>query len=84
MTEEPFKNSTTDTASGMHLPKLGSNKPHQETHIKLQYYERPSCDNGCCIISGYDVFVDGKKIGETNDIEALVELLNETFNTNEK
>jgi hypothetical protein len=54
--------------------------------IELKSYERPACDNGCCIIWGYDVFVDGKKIGHTigGDAQELADLLNETFNTNDK
>jgi len=51
--------------------------------IELKSYERPACDNGCCSIWGYDVFVDGEKIGSTigEDAHELAELLNEHFNT---
>jgi hypothetical protein len=53
--------------------------------ITLKYYERPSCAEGCCYTSGYDVLVDDNKIGSIrDDAQELVELLNKTFNTKEK
>jgi len=53
--------------------------------ITLKYYERPSCTDGCCYTSGYDVFVDDNKIGSIrDDAQELVELLNEAFKTKEK
>ena len=52
--------------------------------ITLEYYNH-TCGDGCCYIYGYDVFVDGEKIGSIGeDAQDLAELLNEIFNTNEK
>lgn len=53
--------------------------------IELEAYDR-TCADGCCTTYGYDVFVDGVKIGFTTgeDATELAELLNETFNTKEK
>jgi hypothetical protein len=52
--------------------------------ITLEYYNHTYADGwwaGC----GYDVFVDGEKIGSIGeDAQELADLLNETFNTNEK
>jgi hypothetical protein len=44
------------------------------------------CGDGCCYTTGYDVWVDGKRIGFTTgeDAQELAYLLNETFKTNEK
>ena len=50
--------------------------------IELVPYEH-TCADGCCYTTGYDVFVDAKKIGFIGeDAQELAELLNETFNTN--
>ncbi len=48
--------------------------------IELVDYEH-TCDDGCCTTYGYDVYVNGEKIGSTNGYDALevVELLNKTF-----
>lgn len=53
--------------------------------IELEEYDH-TCADGCCYTYGYDVFVDGKKIGCTNgeDAQELADLLNEYFNTKEK
>ena len=52
--------------------------------ITLEYYDH-TCADGCCYTTGYDVFVDGKKIGQINDTpEELADLLNEYFKTKEK
>lgn len=53
--------------------------------IKLESYSH-TCSDGCCYTTGYDVFVDGEKIGFTTGEDAyeLVELLNDHFNTKEK
>ena len=52
--------------------------------IELQPYNH-TCGDGCCDYYGYDVFVDGKIIGRiAEDAQELAELLNKTFNTNEK
>jgi hypothetical protein len=53
--------------------------------IELVDYEH-TCGDGCCTTYGYDVYVDGKKIGNTQgyDAQELAELLNEKFNTKEK
>ena len=53
--------------------------------IELEAYDH-TCTDGCCYTTGYDVFVDGEKIGHTigEDAQELVYLLNETFNTKEK
>ena len=53
--------------------------------ITLEDYHH-TCDDGCCDIYGYDLFVDGNKIGssECDDVHRLVELLNKFFKTNEK
>ena len=53
--------------------------------IELEAYDH-TCADGCCYTTGYDVFVDGEKIGFTigEDATELAELLNETFNTEEK
>ena len=49
--------------------------------IELEPYEH-TCSDGCCYTSGYDVFVDGEKIGFIGeDAQELADLLNETFNT---
>jgi hypothetical protein len=49
--------------------------------ITLEYYNH-TCGDGCCDTYGYDVFVDGEKIGSIGeDAQDLAELLNETFNT---
>lgn len=52
--------------------------------ITLKRYQH-TCQDGCCYSSGYDVYVDGDKIGYTfgEDAQELAELLNETFNTKE-
>ena len=47
--------------------------------ITLEYWDH-TCADGCCYTTGYDVFVDGKKIGQIDDdAEALAMLLNEYF-----
>lgn len=48
--------------------------------IELEPYEH-TCADGCCYTTGYDVFVDGEKIGHTlgEDTYELVEMLNEHF-----
>ena len=48
--------------------------------IKLQEYEH-TCGDGCCYTTGYDVFLDGEKIGHTvgEDALELAEVLNEHF-----
>ena len=53
--------------------------------IELEPYDH-TCADGCCYTTGYDVFVDGEKIGHTigEDAMELAQLLNETFNTKEK
>jgi hypothetical protein len=52
--------------------------------ITLEYYDH-TCADGCCYTTGYDVFVDGEKIGSIGeDAQELADLLNETFNTKEK
>jgi len=52
--------------------------------ITLEHYNH-TCGDGCCDTYGYDVFVDGEKIGSIGeDAQELAELLNETFKTNEK
>ena len=53
--------------------------------IELEAYDH-TCADGCCTTFGYDVFVDGEKIGSTDGEDAyeLAELLNEHFNTKEK
>ena len=51
--------------------------------IELEPYEH-TCGDGCCYTTGYDVFVDGEKIGSIGeDAQELADLLNETFNTKE-
>jgi len=57
----------------------------KEMKIKLEPYDH-TCGDGCCYTTGYDVYVDGEKIGFTTDEDAqeLAELLNEYFNTKEK
>ena len=52
--------------------------------IELKPYDH-SCSDGCCYSTGYDVFVDGEKIGCTigEDAWDLAELLNEHFNKKE-
>jgi hypothetical protein len=52
--------------------------------ITLEYYDH-TCADGCCYTTGYDVFVDGEKIGSIGeDAQELADLLNETFNTKER
>jgi len=52
--------------------------------IELEPYVH-TCADGCCYTTGYDVFVDGDKIGSIGeDAQELAELLNETFNTKER
>ena len=62
-----------------------SNAKQREMKITLEYYVH-TCGDGCCHTTGYDVYVDGKKIGHTigEDAQELADLLNETFNTKEK
>lgn len=52
--------------------------------IELEAYDR-TCADGCCTTYGYDVFVDGEKIGFTTgeDATELAELLNEHFEADE-
>ena len=52
----------------------------REMKIELEAYDR-TCADGCCTTYGYDVFVDGEKIGFTTGEDAfeLAELLNEHF-----
>lgn len=51
--------------------------------IELVDYEH-TCADGCCTTYGYDVYVNGEKIGSTNGYDAtdLVEVLNQTFKGN--
>ena len=60
-------------------------KNKKRMKITLEYYDH-TCGDGCCYTTGYDVFVDGEKIGQTigEDAQELADLLNETFNTKEK
>ena len=53
--------------------------------ITLESYDY-TCADGCCYTTGYDVYVDGKKIGFTTgeDATELAELLNEHFETEAK
>jgi hypothetical protein len=52
--------------------------------IELQPYNH-TCADGCCDFYGYDVFLDGEKIGPIGeDAKDLADLLNEIFKTNEK
>ena len=53
--------------------------------IELETYDY-TCADGCCYTTGYDVYVDGEKIGCTDGEGAyeLAELLNDYFNTKEK
>ena len=52
--------------------------------IELQPYWH-TCGDGCCDEYGYNVLVDGKIIGSIGeDAQELADLLNETFNANEK
>ena len=52
--------------------------------IELEYWDH-TCADGCCYTTGYNVFVDGEKIGSIGeDATELAELLNETFNTKDK
>jgi hypothetical protein len=48
--------------------------------IHLEPYDH-TCADGCCYTTGYDVYVDGKKIGCTigEDAMQLAELLNNHF-----
>ena len=48
--------------------------------ITLEDYHH-TCADGCCDTYGYDLFVDGNKIGsfECEDVHRLIELLNEFF-----
>jgi hypothetical protein len=47
--------------------------------IELQAYNH-TCADGCCDTYGYDVFVDGEKIGSIGeDAQELADLLNDTF-----
>ena len=48
--------------------------------IEFVDYEH-TCADGCCTTYGYDVYVNGEKIGSTNGYDAtgLVEVLNSTF-----
>lgn len=52
--------------------------------IELEAYDH-TCADGCCYTYGYDVFIDGEKIGSTigDDARELAEVLNEHFNTKE-
>ena len=49
--------------------------------VTLEDYHH-TCADGCCHTYGYDLFVDGNKIGsfEDEDVHRLVELLNVWFN----
>jgi|DEB0MinimDraft_10_1074344.scaffolds.fasta_scaffold73668_2 hypothetical protein len=61
-----------------------ANKHQREMKIELELYEH-TCADGCCYTTGYDVFVDGEKIGSIDeDAQELADLLNETFNTKER
>ena len=53
--------------------------------IELEAYDH-TCADGCCTTYGYDVFVDGEKIGFTTgeDATELAELLNEHFEPEHK
>jgi hypothetical protein len=52
--------------------------------ITLEYYNH-TCADGCCDTYGYDVFLDGEKIGSIGeDAQELAELLNVIFKTKEK
>ena len=45
--------------------------------ITLEEYEH-TCHDGCCTTWGYDIFVDGHRIGhiEGDDVNLLVRLVN--------
>jgi hypothetical protein len=49
--------------------------------ITIEDYHH-TCADGCCHTYGYDLFVDGNKIGsfEDEDVHRLIELLNVWFN----
>ena len=52
----------------------------RQMKITLEYYNH-TCGDGCCDTYGYDVFVDGEKIGSIGeDAQELADLLNKTFN----
>lgn len=53
--------------------------------IELEFWDH-TCGDGCCYTTGYDVFIDGEKIGSIDDYDPseLVELLNEYFETKDK
>lgn len=52
--------------------------------IELEFWEH-TCADGCCYTTGYDVFVNGEKIGSIwDDATELVEILNKHFNTKDK
>ena len=53
--------------------------------IELEPYEH-TCGDGCCYQTGYDVFIDGKKIDFTTseDAQELVDILNEYFKDKKK
>lgn len=48
--------------------------------IRLELYDH-TCHDWCCSTWGYDIFVDGERIGdiEGDDVESLVKLLNLHF-----
>ena len=54
-------------------------------NIELKPYDH-TCADGCCYSTGYDVFVDGEKIGCTigEDAMDLAQLLNERFKIKER
>ena len=61
------------------------NQEQIQMKIELEAYDH-TCADGCCTTYGYDVFVDGEKIGSLDGYDAreLAELLNETFNIKKK
>ena len=56
---------------------------NKQIYIELNDYEH-TCADGCCTTFGYDVYINGEKIGSTNGYDAtgLVEVLNQTFGGN--
>lgn len=48
--------------------------------IELETYDH-TCADGCCYTTGYDVYVDGEKIGSIGeDAQELADLINEMPN----
>ena len=73
------------STAGSKAGQISRTAKQKQMEITLEDYHH-TCADGCCDTYGYEVFVDGKKIGsfQDEDVQGLLELLNGFFKSNEK